>query len=1029
MPPITSEYLFFSEDGLMWFSTSRGLTSFDGTDLQYHSTVEESGQMGLNRTGVMIEDQSHNFYLGTRNGLYHYDRWQRKYRTLEYHFPNRAGAPPISFAALAWGRNGKLYAGSESRGLFVYDTASGKWAHHNLDPQKPEDWEDRRMNSVISFAPHSTDSDKLWIGSLQGIYLFDKPTATLTHPFHISNLQPHRYFKVPADPQMIDVTRMVVNDDSLIWFNSWAGGLAVYHTRTGEADLVFGRDALYKSKDLYYGYIIPKFVRLDPDRFLLGVYNGKTAVYNHRTGQATYFNISGEDFAEEETRFLTLDHSGNIWALQRGLLYTSVPQSRMLQQVRVPNYTAFSFSKAKLKGVYFDTASQNFFCAFQGSTGIHVYDTGFRQRRIIPSSIIDNYYNFGSTVDTKISRDGHGRLWVAGWKLHVCIPGSAAFLMVEKQYPQLAWLGREDLVYDLAATGTGDMLFKARNGRIYLLRHATLSVDTITFPQTARPDVQIKDAADWLDNKRNYLYLSWNGGIGQYNLGNRNFRVISPAALFGKLTGFQGVCQHSLDQQGRIWFMLPKFGIRIIDPETLTCIDSIRFGERGLFRGDYTVIRNGDEQLMLFRSQNGIVVYNYLAGQSFQFDRTNGLSSPDDKSFLATRGWLFVSHSGEFEYFHLPQLGDYSNHILPYLNAVTADSLTLFPQSAAGNAARPLQLANDQNTLSFSFSALEFLFPERIEYAYQLAPLEEVWHYTNYFNRKIIYSNLRPGRYTFRLKAQMQGGNWENPPVEYTVVITPAWWQRKAVQVLFALFIAGLIAYLINRRIRFVRKTEKLRSRLEKDLLEMEARALRAQMNPHFIFNSLNSIKSLINKGANLQAAEYLTTFSKLIRTLFQNSDKREISLHEEIETCKLYTELEKMRFGGKVDFSFVVDATLDLKDIRVPALILQPFIENAIWHGLVSREEGGSVNISVSRQNGFVECHIDDDGIGREMAALQKAQYEETHQSRGIGLTQSRMNLDRVLNDREGSIRVIDKKSEDGRALGTTVILQFKET
>ena len=104
----------------------------------------------------------------------------------------------------------------------------------------------------------------------------------------------------------------------------------------------------------------------------------------------------------------------------------------------------------------------------------------------------------------------------------------------------------------------------------------------------------------------------------------------------------------------------------------------------------------------------------------------------------------------------------------------------------------------------------------------------------------------------------------------------------------------------------------------------------------------MNSIKSLINKNENDAAANYLTTFSKLIRTLFQNSDKREVSLYEELETCELYTQLEKMRFGDKVEFIFDIDGAIDIKDFKVPALILQPFIENAIWHGLIPKETEG---------------------------------------------------------------------------------------
>src|SRR5207249_4735537 len=116
----------------------------------------------------------------------------------------------------------------------------------------------------------------------------------------------------------------------------------------------------------------------------------------------------------------------------------------------------------------------------------------------------------------------------------------------------------------------------------------------------------------------------------------------------------------------------------------------------------------------------------------------------------------------------------------------------------------------------------------------------------------------------------------------------------------------------------------------------LEAQALRAQMNPHFIYNCMNSIKALIQNEDKLRSIEYLTTFSKLIRTIFHHSGKRQISLYNEIETCKLYTQLEAMRLNGKLQYNFSIDSNLDLKSVMVPALIVQPFIENAIWHGIV---------------------------------------------------------------------------------------------
>jgi sensor histidine kinase YesM len=200
-------------------------------------------------------------------------------------------------------------------------------------------------------------------------------------------------------------------------------------------------------------------------------------------------------------------------------------------------------------------------------------------------------------------------------------------------------------------------------------------------------------------------------------------------------------------------------------------------------------------------------------------------------------------------------------------------------------------------------------------------------------------------------------------------------------------------------------------------------------MNPHFVFNSLNSIKSLINKNDNEKAAGYLSTFSKLIRTLFQNSDKREVSLYEELETCKLYTQLERMRFGDKVEFVFDVDETIDLKDFKVPALILQPFIENAIWHGLMPKETGGKITIEVKRIEDTIQCIIDDNGIGRELSMKNKPPYETPHQSKGIGLTKSRLGLDKLLNEREDKIFIIDKEGDNGKPEGTKVIISFKES
>ncbi|HEX3166674.1 MAG TPA: histidine kinase, partial [Chitinophagaceae bacterium] len=560
------------------------------------------------------------------------------------------------------------------------------------------------------------------------------------------------------------------------------------------------------------------------------------------------------------------------------------------------------------------------------------------------------------------------------------------------------------------------------------INHLNLSVDTIRCPKM-KPDksIVIKEASVWYDDKRDYVYQTRGEGIAQYNLVTKKMRVIPYESLFGNLPPNEGVCAPTLDGAGRICLMIPKYGIRIIDPESLCCTDSIQYGAKGLMRGDYTAAIGGNKNYFLLRSQNGIVIYDFVKQQSFLFDQSNGLSSPDNKVFLYCNGYLIVSQAGQVDYCKLSNLDNYSAAITPYLNSIFFDTTTIYIRNGFEKN-RTIKLAHNQNTLSFSFSASEFVFPERIEYAYQLIPVDNDWHYTNYFNRKIIYSKLSPGSYSFRLKAQIQGGNWDVDPVEYDLIIKPAWWQTKIFIISIFILVLILAIWISRWRIRNVRKQEREKGKIEKQILELEAKALRAQMNPHFIFNCLNSIKSLIQQHEEEKSVIYLTTFSKLIRTLFNNADKKEISLYDEIETCKLYLQLEAMRFDSKFSYTVNVDENIDLKAIQIPALIVQPFIENAIWHGIVPSNNGGHISLDVGKQDSIVEIIVDDNGIGRETSLQNKSASNIAHQSKGVNLTQSRLELNNLLQQRQAKLETIDKKDEHGAPIGTMVIIKIKE-
>jgi hypothetical protein len=219
-------------------------------------------------------------------------------------------------------------------------------------------------------------------------------------------------------------------------------------------------------------------------------------------------------------------------------------------------------------------------------------------------------------------------------------------------------------------------------------------------------------------------------------------------------------------------------------------------------------------------------------------------------------------------------------------------------------------------------------------------------------------------------------------------------------------------------------ETEKTRAELQRQAAELEMQALRAQMNPHFIFNSLNSINMFILENNKLQASEYLAKFSRLIRLILQNSKEAFISLESELEALQLYIELESLRFDNKFEYKISVDEDIDTTILKVPPLIIQPYAENAIWHGLMHKKEKGHLEIKLYQQDEILFCKITDDGIGRKKAAELKSK-SSTHKSMGIKITKSRIEM-MQSNGNNKSVEIKDLVYADGSEAGTEVVLRI---
>ncbi len=255
------------------------------------------------------------------------------------------------------------------------------------------------------------------------------------------------------------------------------------------------------------------------------------------------------------------------------------------------------------------------------------------------------------------------------------------------------------------------------------------------------------------------------------------------------------------------------------------------------------------------------------------------------------------------------------------------------------------------------------------------------------------------------------------------ISIEPAFWQTWWFYTLCVVTLGFIVFAVYKIRVTQVRQEQAKLTKVNKRIAEIEMKALQAQMNPHFLFNSLNSVKSLVSRGENDKAVFYLTKFSKLIRQILNNSRKKFVRLNEETGALQLYLELEAMRFNQNLNYSITIEEGVNEDFIEVPSLILQPYVENAIWHGLRHKESGDwKLDINISRKGDFVIMVVEDNGIGRAQSARIGKLAALNKESLGMKINDDRMAFLQEIYGKEAMVKVEDLH----HPTGTKVVIQL---
>jgi len=433
-------------------------------------------------------------------------------------------------------------------------------------------------------------------------------------------------------------------------------------------------------------------------------------------------------------------------------------------------------------------------------------------------------------------------------------------------------------------------------------------------------------------------------------------------------------------------------------------------------------IGQNEQGYILVETSNGTVTFN---GYDFQLTRISiqepiqevaSLEIPEnfnpffsEKSischFWDRQGslWIGTSNNGLF---YLP------NRDADAENNVRIEFVGLNNQKDT-NPSDTITIPHTFETLSIGYASLDYTAMGTTTYRYQIEGRHDQWIETK--DSKIQFTALpNGGNYTFKVAAKSQNGAWGQPATIGLIFEVPFYrttWFFGFVFVSILAMLWGITRLYFKRKLKI--------QNLNSQLLQWEGKALQSQMNPHFMFNALNSIQSFIARGDTYTSEMYLAKFASLLRKTLQYSKESHISLSQEIEQLNTYLDVEKMRFGDRLEFEILIDESIDKEMTKLPPMLLQPFVENAIIHGLTPKKDGGFIAISFNSKNEhFLHCTIEDNGIGRN-----KSQVKE-HNSLGTDIVSKRLSI--LTNNRENHIIYTDKKDPSGESTGTKVELKI---
>ncbi|MEC5145158.1 two-component regulator propeller domain-containing protein [Chitinophaga sp. 212800010-3] len=956
-------------NGFMWFGTQDGLNRYDGKQFRIFLPQYTAGKkLPSNYISSLFFDSYKNIlWVGTLLGACIFHPRKDSLLKISELFPYAALLENIPVKSINSFRENEYWIITYNKGLLQLNTRAGTIRSFFDDGNNRE-----KVNSI---ALHQ--GRIITAVSQQLFYLSAADTGYRAVPLRLSR----------AFPEI----KALYSWHDVLWIGTLAGG-CFYTADTIDAGNTihvhpfkaatdgigcFAADAAGR---LWIGTRGKGIMRFDAQTKSI-----QTAVHNR------YDNRSPEkDFVLSLFR----DRQGIMWCGLSGggiakydpLKYQFATISNdPLNAASLPDNMVFTLYKSQDGHYYVGTQNK----------GLVAWDTATNQFHTYPA--FSHFSAAGNTVYS-ITEDDRHNLWIASWDGLIQLNTASKKLAFYKAKHLLP----TNKLYTVYKLQDADSLFIAgENGAVFF----------------SLKDRQWKTCADNLLQVNAYAgrycyedaaHLLWicteGGGLVTCNYHSGRFATVAAVKKHATYVRY-------LLKDGPLFWLATDNGIVVYDAKNDSVIKHILINTSDASDVCYAIQkdRNG---FFWASTNNGLYkidphnynVQNYDLGSGLSFLEYNTactLAEPD--------GTLLFGGVGGITKFDPSLLKENGFSPAPQLTALQVNGV-------ARSAEKALCLHHQENFITIQFAVNNFSNSHKNRFGYRLQGLNDNWVQTG--NNTASYSGLPPGDYKFQLRSANSDGKWSSDMVTLHIRIYPPWWQSWWFRTGALLVIGGIVFMVVRKRIAGIR----YEAVLQRKIAETEMMALRAQMNPHFIFNCINSIDALIHSNDKYAATIYLNKFAMLLRNILDSSRQNTVTLTKDLETLQLYIDLEQLRYENKFTAAINTDELLSQEDYKVPPLIVQPYVENAILHGLKNRpDNNGQLTITVSRNQEYIQYLIEDNGVGRE--ALKNG-FRQQNPSYGMQMSSDRV---RFFNNETHASVVVTDLQQNGQAAGTKIQVLLK--